>query len=157
RPHCVLCQALFKLADASEVLVELVAVAGADRRPHLARLRLDRVENAAAILKAAIRLLDFVRPSLDKELCEYARRPAFRRHRRTAAGPRQAEALARKRQTGVAGLAMQMLGSELIERDGVFEAGALLRMRSASQEAVVRVMARADVGVRQPRDDRKVV
>src|SRR5262249_2721266 len=49
------------------------------------------------------------------------------------------------------------VGRELIERDGVLEARPLLRVRGAGQEAVVGVVARADIRGRQPRDDREVL
>src|SRR5262249_21054825 len=113
------------------------------------------VEDALTVLEAALLRLDLVRPALNEQLGEHTRWPRLRWHRGTATGPRQAKALARQRQGGVPGLAEEEVGRGLIERDEVLEGGPWLRVRGAGQEAEVGVVARADIRVRQPREDRE--
>src|ERR1700722_4679003 len=80
----------------------------------------------------------------------------MRRHNTPAGRPRQAEAFACQRQAGKTRLPMEVFGGELIQRNGVAEAGPAFGMRSAGQEAVVGIVAGAEVRGRQSGDNRKV-
>ena len=57
---------LFQLADAGEILVELVAVAGAEIRLQLLGLIADHVENALAVAQSSRLGLDLVGPAFNE-------------------------------------------------------------------------------------------
>lgn len=156
-PSRGLSQPNFQLADARKILVELFAVADSDVRLQPLRLIANRVEHALTIFQSPSLSLDLVRPPLQKQFGEHARRPTLRRHRRSAVSPRQTKPLARQRQGGESRLAVQVFGRELIQRNAVAKSGPLLRMRCGGQKAVVGIVAGADVRVRQPGDHREVV
>jgi hypothetical protein len=150
-------QAPFELANAREVLVELFAIGGADAALHVLGLFADGIEDAPAVAQAAGLFGDVFRAAFGEETGEDAGRKDVRRHDGAGAGPRQAEALAAQGQTGEAGLAANVVGRELVERDAVAEAGPSFRVRRRGQEAVDRIVAGADLGVSQAGDDREVV
>ena len=157
RPGGGLCQPLLQLADAGEILVELFAVASAQVTLHLPGLIADRVEDALAVGQPPGLGLHLVGAAFQKQLGEHVRRPILRRHGRTALGPGKAGPFARQRERGETRLAVNMIGRELVERDGVLEARPPFRMRGRGQKAQVGIVAGADVGMRQPGDDREVV
>ena len=73
-PGLVAGQSLLQLADAGEVLVELLAVLGPQRRTQLSALLADVVEHAPTISELAHLVLNFLGAAVEKHFCEHLRR-----------------------------------------------------------------------------------
>src|SRR5205085_221390 len=122
-PGLVLGEPLLQVAHAGGILVELVAVVGAEAGSQLLRLVADVVENAPAVRQAPGLGPDFFGRVGEEEPREDL--GGRRRGRHWGSGPRPGDALAfaRQRQAGNAGLSPEMLRRELVQRDLVAEAG----------------------------------
>ena len=96
------------------------------------------------------------RPSMNSR-AKTARGRRVGRNQRAAARPGQAEAFFRKRQAAEAGLVADVLGRDLIERNRIAESAANFRMRSRGEKAVDRIVAGADLRMREAGDHAEVV
>src|SRR5262249_4967562 len=148
-------QALLQIPDAGEVFVELVAVPDAKTWLHLLGLVPDRVEDALAVAQTSDLRLDVLGTPVEEQPGEHAARVNIRRHRGAAAGP--GDPVLSQVQAGEARLTSELLGRELVQGDGIAEAGPSLRVRGGGQEAAQGIVAGADLRMREPGSDREVV
>ena len=121
-PRLHLGQLLLGRPHRVEVGVELAAVGRADPAPQGRRLRLQAVEDAAAVVQALRLARDLVGRALQEELAEQPRGTRLGRHHR----PARCERLALRRQRAQdhgrePGHVAEVVRGDLVERDGVAE------------------------------------
>src|SRR5262249_3675210 len=114
-------------------------------------------EDALPVAELSGLCRDLVGFALDEELREDMRRRPLGRNQRSAARPRQAEALASEAKTRESRLRADAFGRELVERDRVAEPDPARRVRGRGEEAENGIVTVVDVRVRQAGHDREVV
>src|SRR5262249_5157865 len=115
-------EALLELADAGEIFIERALIVSTERGAERAGLVADAIQNAPAVFEAPQLGLDFVLFPFEEHLGEEPRWRVVGRHAGAGPRPRQPEPLTREGQAGEAGLAADLLGCELIDRDRVADA-----------------------------------
>ena len=147
------------LADAREILIDPVAVAGAERPAERRGPVGHAVENAAAGAKPVQLLLDGGRVAGHEERPVDLRRAVLSRHHHAARreGERLIAVLRHdERQPRHAGVDADPLRGELVERDRVFEGGRAGVRRRCEKRRLGGMPAR-DIAVRRARHDRELV
>ena len=126
-------QPLLELANRREILVELVPIGGADAAREALHLVLHGVHDALSLAELVDLLLHLGRRAIEEEPGKHARRAAFGGNHHAAAGVREARRAGAQHQRRKPRLQADLLGRQLVERDGILEARQAREPRRVNQ------------------------